>query len=209
MENQSETPAQPAAPTRFHTEVVTEEVVAPSTPAVTAMPPTSPIPDIYSEPSQDKKGEWGWVGVVAFFILGIVVGGIAGYVIGDLLANRPKTENIKQEVVVVSPTTAIPTGTPKIIVSRDDLKVQVLNGSGVSGAASATKEYLEGLGYQGVVIGNADSDAYTGFTYSLKTSKQDFADLLKKDLISKYSTVGSAKVLDSFSDYDVVIILGK
>lgn len=196
MEDQTETPAQS---TRFHTEVVTEEVVVPSTPAITA--------DMYSEQAQPKKSDLGWLGIVGFFILGILVGGIAGYVMGDLLANNPKTETIS---VVPTPTAAaVPTSVPKVTVNRSDLKIQVLNGSGVSGAASVTKEYLEGLGYAGVVIGNADSDAYEGFTYSLKASKQDFADLLKKDLISKYSSVGNAKVLDSSSDYDVVIVLGK
>lgn len=206
MEDQTEVPAQP---TRFHTEVVTEDVVVPSTPAITAMPPTQPVADIYSEAAQPKKTDMGWLGIIGFFILGILVGGVAGYVFGDLLANKPKTENLKQETVVISPTVVVPTSTPKVIVNRSDLKIQVLNGSGVSGAASVTKEYLEGLGYEGVVIGNAESDAYTGFTYSLKVSKQDFADLLKKDLISKYSSLGSAKVLDSSSDYDAVIVLGK
>lgn len=206
MENQTETPAQP---TRFHTEVVTEEVVVPSTPVITAMPPTKPVDDIYSEAAQPKKSDFGWFGIIAFFALGILVGGIAGYVIGDLLANKPKTEVI----VSVAPTptaSVLPTAVPvKVIVNRSDLKIQVQNGSGVSGAASVTKEYLEGLGYSGVVIGNADADTYKGFTYSIKASKNDFADLLKKDLMSKYPTASSADVLDSSSDYDVVIVLGK
>lgn len=204
MENQTETPVQP---TRFHTEVVTEEVVVPSTPVITAMPPVKPVADIYSEQAQPKKSDFSWLGIIAFFALGILVGGIAGYVMGDLLANKPKTESIS---VIPTPTAAtVPTVSPKVIVNRSDLKIQVLNGSGVSGAASVVKEHLEGVGYMGVVIGNADADTYKGFTYSLKASKNDFSDLLKKDLMSKYPTASSADVLDSSSDYDAVIVLGK
>jgi copper homeostasis protein CutC len=72
---------------------------------------------------------------------------------------------------VVSPS---PTPTPKILVDKQAVRIKVLNGSGVSGKASAVKEILKEKGYQEILTGNADSFDYEKTEVSVKKGKNLF-----------------------------------
>lgn len=105
-----------------------------------------------------------------------------------------------------SPTkTAIKTGD----TSRNNISVEVLNGSGTAGAAKAVASSLEKLGYTISRFGNADSFEYKNITISVKSTKSELLSLLKNDLSSDYIIGSTSAKLPSTSSSDAVIIIGK
>lgn len=112
-----------------------------------------------------------------------------------------------------TPTMAQPTPTeavePTPSIKISDLKIKILNGSGISGEAGVVKVYLEGLGYQNIETGNADTFDYKGIQYSIKKTLETFKTQLSKDLSAKYTLTDTLKVLEEDSTSDVVIIVGK
>jgi len=173
-----------------------EPVVEASIPSVSA-PMTTPV--ISSEPVK-KEGSW-WMLLIAF-ILGLAVGAVTMY----LVKAQSSKVSSQQETAVVDQTPE-PTTAPVTEVKREDLKVQVLNGSGVSGAAAQAKTLLEGLGYLDVETGNADGD-FAETEIEIKADKAAVEVLVKKDLEDEYSLSDTVGELDESSDYDVVITLG-
>lgn len=101
-----------------------------------------------------------------------------------------------------------PTPTPEPL-AKDALKIEILNGSGVPGAAGVAQKYLEGLGYKVEKTGNAKSFDVAKTEIAIKDDKQPYLGLLVKDLEGKYTLATESSVLDSSSQYDVVITLGK
>ncbi|KKR84041.1 MAG: hypothetical protein UU32_C0051G0002 [Candidatus Woesebacteria bacterium GW2011_GWB1_41_10] len=136
------------------------------------------------------------------FILGLAVGAVTMY----LVKAQSSKVSSQQETAVVDQTPE-PTTAPVTEVKREDLKVQVLNGSGVSGAAAQAKTLLEGLGYLDVETGNADGD-FAETEIEIKADKAAVEVLVKKDLEDEYSLSDTVGELDESSDYDVVITLG-
>ena len=114
---------------------------------------------------------------------------------------------------LVAPSEVTPTGeispspTPKI--SRADLKIKVLNGTGVPGAAGKVAELLEKFGWQGIKTGNADNFDYQKTVIQIKESKKEYFELLKKDLSSKYTLEEEPQTLSEDENFDAVIIVGK
>jgi len=113
----------------------------------------------------------------------------------------------------VAPTqTPTPTLTPtptSVAPNRADITVEVLNGSGISGAAAKMQEYLEGKGYDVGRAGNADTSDYEETELHVKSQSQEFLSLLEDDISEGY-TVGSASAdLEEDSDYDAQVIVGK
>ncbi len=103
--------------------------------------------------------------------------------------------------------TVVPTPTPASI-SRQELKIQVLNGGGVPGAAGKMKKLLESKGYQVVGTGNAKDYEYTETQIIVKPGFEAAIDLLKEDLLDY--TLGEASVtLDPDAEYDAEVIVGE
>ena len=173
-----------------------EPVVEASIPSVSA-PMTTPV--ISSEPVK-KEGSW-WMLLIAF-ILGLAVGAVTMY----LIKAQRSALSPQSETAVVDQTPE-PTTAPVTEVKREDLKVQVLNGSGVSGAAAKAKTLLEGLGYVDVAAGNADGD-FAQTEIEIQDAKLAASEMIKNDLEDEYTLADTIGVLDEASDYDVVITLG-
>lgn len=100
-----------------------------------------------------------------------------------------------------------PTGTTTNL-DRANLKVAVLNGSGVVGAAAKASDALKKLGYDVVSTGNADTSDYTSTTIQVTSTKKAYLDLLKSDLSSTY-TIGTATADYTGTTTDAVVIVGK
>ncbi|MBI2443299.1 MAG: LytR C-terminal domain-containing protein [Candidatus Levybacteria bacterium] len=116
-----------------------------------------------------------------------------------------------------SPTKANPTAAEKQTTSSVDsatgldragLTVDILNGSGVSGAASKMSSFLKDLGYSIGSTGNADNFDYTNVTIQVKSGMSKYLPLLKKDIGSSY-TVGDTNTALASGSADAVIIIGK
>lgn len=102
-------------------------------------------------------------------------------------------------------TTPAPTSSSEL--DRSNLKLEVLNGSGVAGAATKMSNALKDLGYEVTSSGNADNFEYENTEIQLKSTKKAYLDMLKEDLGDDY-TIGSA-TSDYTGDADGVIIVGK
>lgn len=165
-------------------------------------PQPQPMP-IQVEGSISKSGGWGWGGVLIALVLGVTLGIGVGYMIwGNRKVDVVTNEPVKKEANVIMPTVE-PTKMPEVV--RSELKVRVLNGSGVSGAAAKAKSLLESLGYGEVVTGNADADTYG--KSEITAVRDEVWATVKVDFASKYEVSDVAGNSD-LGEYDVVIILG-
>lgn len=147
------------------------------------------------------------VWVVVAFLAGAALGGGGGYMVwGKKMEATP-------QIVESAPTgkpapTAVTSVAPTVAPKRSEIKIKVLNGSGVAGGAGKAKEFLLNLGYKNVDTGNADREDYEKTEISVKASFKANGELLKADLGSKYSVeMGSSDVAETDS-YDAVIIIG-
>lgn len=158
------------------------------------------------EESQEKTN-YLWIIVPTALLVGALVGGLITYFSGmSRLGEADRTPSPVPTVVETEPT---PTASSSSTFKRDGLKLQVLNGSGVSGAAGKAKTLLEGLGYKDVDTGNASSSNFAKTEVSVKESAKEYLDLVIKDLSKEYEATAAAKVLSNTSKYDIVITLGQ
>lgn len=117
------------------------------------------------------------------------------------------TESDEVTPTVTGKTTPAPSVTSSVV--KQTLTVEVLNGSGVKGAASSMTSVLKNAGYTIVRTGNADTFTYTGVTINIKKSKASSLNQLKKDLsASDYLVTTSTNTYPESSTADAVIILG-
>lgn len=98
------------------------------------------------EMSTDRKLSFIWI------FLGIFVIFLAGGIIFLFLFQQPQ----KPEQVYTAPTDT-PAPTKPAAPAKAAWKIEILNGSGVSGAAAKMAQKLEALGYTVVKTGNADA----------------------------------------------------
>lgn len=196
----------PAKKNIVEEEVITEipKEVVEEAPVVVVEPEpvmAAPTPVVTSSGPVKKEGGGWWMLLVAF-VLGLLVGAVTMYIIK---AQRSAV-SLQQDATVTAQTPE-PSATPVGEIKRSDLKVQVLNGSGVAGAAATAKIFLEGLGYESVAAGNADGD-FAQTEIEIKEDKSSASEMIKKDLETDYTLSDTIGTLDSSSDYDVVITLG-
>ena len=183
----------------------------------------------YPNISLDKKSSpFGFV-LWVFVLLGIVglIGGGLLYLKQRSTSTEPATSAVVTSTPTLTPTetetpqstssgakktptptptkTASPSATPK----KTGLSIQVLNGSGESGVASAMKKFLEGKGYNVVGTGNAKNFDYAKTEIIIKFGKQTALDKLKTDLSESYTVGSVSATLDESLTFDAQVIIGK
>lgn len=94
-------------------------------------------------------------------------------------------------------------------LDRSKLSVHILNGSGVTGAAKKVSDLLEGLGYNVIQIGNAQTSDYASTELQVVSGKDDFIALLKKDLSGSYTVGKTSDSPPADEKADAVVIVGK
>lgn len=136
----------------------------------------------------------------------VILGVIVLTVVGAFIFNK---KLIKGETVESSPSPSpTPTQTPKPALNRADWSFEVLNGTGVTGAAKKIADKLKELGYQVIKTGNADKSDYEKTEILVKDDLKEKIDLViadLKDVIKIASVAGELK--DSTAS--ARIILGK
>ncbi len=92
-------------------------------------------------------------------------------------------------------------------LKKEEIKIQVLNGSGISGAAKDLKEELEGLGYSDVEVGNASKQDYeiTMVSFSRNVNQEEMDNILDK-LREIYEEVDYET--EDLENFDIKIITG-
>lgn len=154
-----------------------------------------------------EKTNYLWIIIPTALLIGALVGGLITYFSG---ISKLNPESTPTPVVTIQPTIQpTPTASPSSTLKKDVLKIQILNGSGVSGAASKAKTLLEGLGYKEIDTGNANMSDLAQTEIAIKDTKKEYLDLIIKDLSKSYTAIEASKALVSTSKYDLVITLGK
>lgn len=111
----------------------------------------------------------------------------------------------KKNVVVVTPTIAPPSPTPTPNFKKQEVKIKVLNGSGVRGKATEIKEILRKKGYMEILTDNAENFDYTVTEIQVKSDKKQLGNMIKNDL-KDYVTSPKITVLDDKEASDAIII---
>lgn len=156
----------------------------------------------------EDKPNYLWIIVPTALLVGALVGGLITYFSG-LSRLEDGEPTVTPVATTASEVKETPVASSAPTLKRDGLKLQVLNGSGVSGAAGKAKTLLEGLGYTSVDTGNASSSDFANTEVAVKDSAKEYMDLIIKDLSKEYEATAAAKVLPTSSKYDIVITLGK
>ena len=162
---------------------------------------------------EQKRGS----GAKTLLIIAILVLiGILGYVIyksasGEssqgVLTEPTPYQNTAAPVEETPAPSATPTASPSAAIDKAKVKIQVQNGTGITGEAAYLQTLLKGLGYTNVTVGNSatqdETDTQVSFSSSLASS---VVNEITTKLNATYQTV--TKTSSTSTTYDVIIITG-
>ena len=142
----------------------------------------------------------------ALGVLFIAVGGFFllrgnGTKSNDLAANVLSETNQTTESTKSNPPAEKP------ILNKADLKIQVLNGAGISGAAAKARDFLTSAGYKVSEIGNSEEANRSDTLIQIKSGKADYKDALLLDVGKSYTAVADTN-LPASSAFDVIVTIG-
>lgn len=157
-------------------------------------------------------------GAKTLLIIGILVlVGILGYVIYKSASGKNEQGNLEESLPynnlatpsseeTVAPTST-PAASPAASVDKEKLKVQVQNGTGITGEAAYLQNILKELGFTNVTVGNATSqdNEDTQVSFSSTVPASVVTEVTNK-LNATYKTV--TKVSTTGTAYDIVVITG-
>ena len=105
------------------------------------------------------------------------------------------------------PDTPTPTPSPTPAIDRNEIRIKVLNGSGIRGKASDVKNVLIENGYQEILTGNADNFDYEQTEIQIGESASQSAQLVISDLKNSVSDPLVSDLTED-SSADIIIIVG-
>lgn len=159
---------------------------------------------MWDEPKKSSKGPWV---VFLVILLILLIGGAAGFFYMKKGSKHMLLSFSPSPTPAPTATPMPPTPTPTINLTK--YTISVLNGSGVSGAASKTKSALTTAGFSVKTTGNAATSDYTTTVISAKSSVDSgFLQSLVTTLKQTYSVDATIKTLDDNSTTDVVVTIG-
>ncbi len=153
-----------------------------------------------------KKRSNKWVYIVIVFV--IIIGVIAFLVFKGSQSGSgeatPEPTELPTSQETIAPT---PTPTPSS-VTKDQIKIQILNGTGIVGEAAYLVNQLKPLGYTSATTGNSDTSSATA-------TKVTFATKVPSDVVSEitnllktiYQSV-ETNTSSSLTSSDIQIITG-
>ncbi len=142
---------------------------------------------------------------VFLFVGSFVVSFLLFVLISKFGGNLKIPNFMAKKNVVVAPTIAPPSPTPTPNFKKEDVKIKILNGSGVKGKATEIKEILRKKGYVEILTDNADNFDYTVTEIQVKADKKQLGEMMKNDL-KDYITSPKITVLDDKEASDLVLI---
>jgi len=144
-------------------------------------------------------------------IIAVIV--IVALVVGFFLFRRPSQQQ-SEEKLSPTPTEAfeqLPTEEPSPAVKKDDLKIQILNGTGKPGQAAQVLALLKDAGFNesNMKTGNAQNYATQPTTIKIKKGLDSYATEIKNLLQKSFDEVKiDSNYLDAIEDYDIIITTG-
>lgn len=185
-----------------------EEKLAEKSPEVLTDDVKKWLEDIHPAGKPDDSGKSGF-GMKGIFIILLLLG-ILGLIIGGFYFYQTSQESASQAPSPVVSTNS-PTPSPTPIAEAVDLtkyKVQVLNGTGISGEAGRVAGKLETTGFVDVSAGNASSSAVKETTVQMKEGVSEEVFKAIETGLSDLQVVMADEILAETSAYDVVVTLG-
>jgi hypothetical protein len=168
---------------------------------------TPPQANSYSVSQPKQKGN-GSKWLIIFIIL-LILGGAGIYFFTKSSDEPIATPTPAFNVTPIenkATSTPVATKSPEP-VKKDEVSIEIQNGTGITGEAKLLSDKLKALGYSDITAGNASSTDNTETTVTfLKTLSQTVQDELKKELESFYKTVNVKTSTTQKSD--VVVITG-
>lgn len=168
---------------------------------------TPPQATAYSV-SQTKQKSGGSKWLIIFIIL-LILGGAGIYFFTKSAAEPIATPTPSFNVTPIedkATSTPVATKSPEP-AKKDDVSIEIQNGTGITGEAKLLSDKLKALGYSDITAGNASSTDNTATTVTFsKSLSQSIQDELKKELESFYKEVNVKT--SSTQKSDVVIITG-
>lgn len=104
-------------------------------------------------------------------------------------------------------TNAAPAATAPTTLDKTAVTIQVLNGSGISGAADAAKKILVADGFSVKSVTNARSFSYATSKIYYKTGQETIAEAAKTALSAYQITLENSDTIAK--TYDIVVVIGK
>jgi len=166
--------------------------------------------DIASDKAQDGEKGGGFKKILLFLIIAAIVGVIAGGVYYYTTNVQKGTSSSETPDEQTSQDSQQPTPTEvEELPDLTQLKVQILNGSGIPGEAGKVEDLLVEAGFEDIATGNAESYDYKDTEVSLKSDiPGGVFDEIDKALSEVYTPALSEENLDETSEFDIVIIVG-
>jgi hypothetical protein len=146
---------------------------------------------------------------VKLYILGGVMAGIIVIAVVALFisfSTQLEQEKNREARIGVTP---MPTIALRRALVRDDWSFEVLNGSGVAGAAKKAADKIEVLGYKVIDMGNAESSNSSGNKLYVTADMIDRGDLLIADLRADFNIASVSGEFKSSSTASARLIIGK
>lgn len=143
-----------------------------------------------------KKKFW-----IASLIAILILAGI-----GFFLTQRKEASPVGETPQPTTSPTLSPSPTPETTFNRAEWSLEVLNGTGVTGAAKKLADKLAQLGYKIVKVGNADRSDYDKSQLFVLKERTDLKDLLLNDLNKEISIASvSGELKDSTASARIII----
>lgn len=165
-------------------------------------------PEYVREESKSDIKLFVMVAVITALVVAALAGGIYVYLTGTKESGVAPSPTPEVNVITESSPEASPESSSSANMKLSEYQVQVLNGSGKIGEAGKAKALLEESGFKVKTTGNAASFDFTDTIIQVKNSvSEEVLDMVKESLSSAYS-VKTGDILDSDSDYDIVVTIG-
>ena len=159
--------------------------------------------------------------VIALFLLSLIAGSLLYYKIIALPFNLPwispipvassvpeATESAQTAPVESSASANTQEASVSAEFNRSEIRIHVLNGSGISAQAAVVKEKLAEIGYENVITGNIEASEASGssiiYSENLEESVKDEINKLMDSLVE-----GITKTEEAINEFNAVITLGK
>lgn len=159
----------------------------------------------FSPQTKQKSSGSKWL----LIFIGLLILGGAGIFFFTKSGSTPiatPTPTFKTEPIQTPSVTSTPVAS-SAPVKKDDVSIEIQNGTGITGEAKLLQDKLKVLGYSDITVGNASSTDNTDTTVTFaKTLSQTVQDEIKKELEKTYKTV-TVKT-SSTQKTDVLVLTG-
>ncbi len=136
------------------------------------------------------------------FVGTVLITSIVGFSLMKFTSQAPSNQAKNSQ----PSSTPVPTEVPQI--HKEEWDFEVLNGSGVPGAAAKAADKIKALGYTVTNVGNAQTDVDKTEVYISESKNKNDAQIVLKDLEKDFGTLSIKDTFDSSTKTAIRIVLG-